>query len=169
MPIRAMPSGMPTAQPTMMGVLDLDSDPEESVGEAPEVEDPTGGGVLTTVLTTVSTPLLPEVTEVCKDVKGVVGPVGVDLAEEGEFLVVESGESSEDEAGDEGGGVEEGELLSPPPPVAEPVIEARFGTSFAVDFPIIAYCWPSPRSKKGRGSGLSLQQSTSTLFASQHH
>lgn len=71
------------------------------------------------------------------------------------------------EADVEGAAVEEGESL--PPPRALPVIEARFGALDPILPPIVAYATGSCSAKKGLGSGLSLQQFTSTRLASQHH
>lgn len=71
-PARAMASGMPTAQPTMMGVFDFFS----SVGEGPAVDDEAGTWVVI-VDTMVVKPALPEETLLMVDVIGVDDGAGV--------------------------------------------------------------------------------------------
>lgn len=151
MPIKARATGIPTAQPTMTGTFDFSSGGEEVLDTAG-----LGVNVETTVEVKVLTPLLPEDTLVATDVTGV--GVGVVVG----FVSLDD-EPFEDESG---ALVEEGDL---PSSDTNPVMLARFGALDAVDCPIIAYCWPSPREKNGRGSGDSLQQSTLVLSPSQHH
>jgi hypothetical protein len=149
MPRKARATGIPTAQPTMTGIFDFFS----VVGEGPEVLEAGGVKVVTCVWVKVLVPSVPEEMLSERDVMGV--GVGVVVALE-ESLVEESDEA----------GVDEGEF---PSSDTRPVMDARLGALFAVDCPMMAYCWPSPREKKGRGSGDSWQQSTWVLSPSQHH
>jgi len=155
---KARATGIPTAQPTMMGILDFFS----VVGEGVEVlEAEAGVKVVTWVEMMVLMPSLPEEILVETEVMGVGVGVVVALEESlvDESLVVEP-------SVEEGPLVEEGES---PPSDTSPVMDARLGAVSAVDSPMIAYCLPSPREKNGRGSGDSWQQSTCVLSPSQHH
>lgn len=77
-PRRARERGIPTAQPTIMGILDeLELDVEDGGGEPWVWED--AGGVIIEVWTTVTMPVLPVEREVWTEVIGVEGPVGAEL------------------------------------------------------------------------------------------
>jgi hypothetical protein len=127
MPMNARATGIPTAQPTMTGSFDLDS---ELVGvEAADAVDAAGGVIVDTMDSVmVLGPLLPEDTRVRIEVVGVgVGVVVV-------LSLLDDDSSEDDELSD---GDEVGEL---PLSDTRPVMLARFGALFAVDCPMIAYC-----------------------------
>lgn len=151
--MKARPRGMPTAQPTMTGVLDLWSG-VEVVLEGLKVKDATGGSVpdsvVTVVRTIVETPAEPELTLVWTEVTGVGVAEGEEsLLLESELFEADAGELEEDGESDDGAGVDEGFEL--PLLAASPVMDARLGASDPVDDPTVAYAFPSCRLKKGRG------------------
>lgn len=121
---------MPTAHPTIRPVFDfLESG---SVGDGSEVCE----GWRTEVMTIVDMPAVPEETDVWRLVTGVVGPVSaaVGRSDSDEPPFEDDGES-EDLDGElpeeEAGGVDDGFESPPPVPIANPVMEARLGTSDA--------------------------------------
>lgn len=118
MPRRARASGMPRAQPMMMGSLDfLEGEGEGSVGVL------VGGGVVTTVRITVTMPVL--------SVERLVWSWVVGFTEVGGGVVFD-------------GSVDWGELEPvvadelEPPPIALPVMVARLGAEDAVEDPTVA-------------------------------
>ena len=121
--MKAMATGIPTAQPMMRGSFDFFS---SEVGEGALVLEDGGVKVVTCVEMRVVTPSAPEETLVLVEVMGV--GVGVDDCS---FV---TDWSDEDEDGEL---LEEGEL---PPSDTRPVMVARLGALLAVVDPMMAYC-----------------------------
>lgn len=140
MPMKARARGMPTAQPTMRGMLDPPSSLLSLLGsDSPDAAVSVGG--IVEVRTAVERPSLPEMTEVWTVVRGVVR-----MEEEGEseseFESVDGDSVVWGESEDESSSllVEVGRGLLPPPlpERAEPVMVARLGASLAWFRPIVA-------------------------------
>ena len=153
MPTRARARGMPTAQPTITPMFDLDLPPD--CEELAAVAVGSAVGVMTEVLYTVLTPPASEVRLVSTDVNG---------AAEVPSAVAEREPAVEPPFDPD---VSEGELPLPVP-LAKPVIDEIVGTLDAWLAPMVAYACPSWSAKNGRGAGDSLQQFTCWASALQH-
>lgn len=101
---------MPTAQPTIMGILELDFESFGSVGEGLSFEAPSVGWT-TVVTTSVDTPAEPEETSVRRLVRGDVGVAEADCPDA--EVASEDGLSEGLSEDGEDAGAEDGLLESP--------------------------------------------------------